>query len=119
MKTVRRYWILLTTLSVVILAGLLALIWVDWQSVGNAWFMIGLAFLVGAAGFILEKGHLLAGWHRRRQKGEETLETKKIPVDQVASVKNGPIIVNQPARFCLAVGVTLIGLSILVTLVFK
>lgn len=116
MKTVKRYWILLTAIGVIVLGGLLALIWTSRIAVGNAWFMIGLAFLLGAAFFVLEKGHLLTGWRRRRQRGDEQLETPKIPVNQVASMKNGPVVVNRYAKFCFAIGVVLIVLSIMMTL---
>lgn len=84
--------------------------------VANIWFMIGLAFLIAGAFFIVEKGHLFTGWRRRKKKGEESLPDKKISVRDVASLKNGPIIVNRYAWFCLINAVGLIALGILLTL---
>lgn len=108
------------TLGLIIVIGLAAMIWTSVVAVANVWFMVGLAFLIGAAFFILEKGHLFAGWRRRRRKNNGPLEMElpeeKIKARDVATVKNGPIIVNRYARFCLINAVGLILFSILLTL---
>lgn len=105
----------LYTLGLILLVGVLALVFVPLIVVGNIWFMIGLVFLVGAAFFVVEKAHLFAGWFRFKKRGEEDLKDKKIEVKSVGSLKNGPIIINKYARFCLIVGVTLIVISMIVT----
>ncbi|ANZ59996.1 hypothetical protein AYR62_02310 [Secundilactobacillus paracollinoides] len=106
----------LTTLAIIVLIGLIAMPFTSLIKVANFWFMIGLVFLIGAAFFIIEKGHLFAGWRRRHRKNEDPLPEEKISVRNVASVKNGPIVVNKYARFCLIVSLTLIVLGIVVTL---
>ncbi|GAX06246.1 hypothetical protein IWT25_01575 [Secundilactobacillus pentosiphilus] len=103
------------TLAVIIIAGLLALPWQSIIVVANFWFMLGLAFLVGAAFFILEKGHLFAGWHRRRRKGEDPLPEERVPVREVGRLKNAPIVVNKYAWFCLINAIGLIVLGIILT----
>ncbi len=106
----------LTTLATILVIGLVAVPFTSLVKVANFWFMIGLVFLIGAAFFIIEKGHMFAGWRRRRHKNEDPLPEEKISVRNVATVKNGPIVVNKYARFCLIVSITLIVLGIVVTL---
>lgn len=106
----------LTTLAAILVIGLVAVPFTSLVKVANFWFMIGLVFLIGAAFFIIEKGHMFAGWRRRRHKNEDPLPEEKISVRNVATVKNGPIVVNKYARFCLIVSITLIVLGIVVTL---
>lgn len=77
--------------------------------------MLGLVFLMGAAFFILEKGHLFAGWRRRRRKDEEPLPEEKVPVREVGRLKNAPIVVNKYAWFCLINAIGLIALGIILT----
>ncbi|WP_089121324.1 DUF3899 domain-containing protein [Secundilactobacillus pentosiphilus] len=115
MKVIKRYRWAVLTLAVIIIAGLLALPWQSIIVVANFWFMLGLAFLVGAAFFILEKGHLFAGWHRRRRKGEDPLPEERVPVREVGRLKNAPIVVNKYAWFCLINAIGLIVLGIILT----
>lgn len=98
------------------LIGVIAMPLTSIVAVANVWFMLGLIFLIGTAFFILEKGHLFAGWRRRRRKGEDPLPEEKIAARDVATVKNGPIIVNRYARFCLINGVVLLALGVLLTI---
>ena len=113
MKSVKRYRWALLTLAVIVVAGLLMLPWQSLLVVANPWFMLGLVFLMGAAFFVLEKGHLFAGWRRRRRKGEEPLPEEKVPVREVGRLKNGPIVVNKYAWFCLinAIGLIVLGIA--------
>ncbi|WP_173021263.1 DUF3899 domain-containing protein [Secundilactobacillus folii] len=108
-------WALLT-LAVILIVGVIAIPLSSLIVVANVWFMLGLVFLIGSAFFILEKGHLFAGWHRRRRKGEDPLPEEKIAPRDVATVKNGPIIVNRYAKFCLINAIVLLGLGIFLTL---
>ncbi|GAX08823.1 hypothetical protein IWT5_01988 [Secundilactobacillus silagincola] len=116
MKKVKQYRWALLTLVIIVAVGLLVLLWQPLIVVANVWFMIGLVFLIGAAFFVLEKGHLFAGWRRRRHKGEESLPEEKISVREVASLKNAPIVVNKYAWFCLINAIGLIVLSIILTI---
>lgn len=116
MKKVKQYRWALLTLVIIVAGGLLVLPWQPLIVVANSWFMIGLVFLIGAAFFVLEKGHLFAGWRRRRRKGEEALPEEKVPAREVASLKNAPIVVNKYAWFCLINAVGLIVLSIILTI---
>lgn len=116
MKKVKRVRWAILTLIIIVVAGLLALPWQPLMTVANIWFMLGLVFLVGAAFFILEKGHLFAGWRRRRRKDEEPLPEEKVPAQEVARLKNGPVVVNQYAWFCLINAIGLIVLGIVATI---
>lgn len=115
MKRIKRYRWALLTLAVIVIVGLLALPWQSIIIVANFWFMLGLVFLMGAAFFILEKGHLFAGWRRRRRKDEEPLPEEKVPVREVGRLKNAPIVVNKYAWFCLINAIGLIALGIILT----
>ncbi|GAK47372.1 hypothetical protein LOSG293_050420 [Secundilactobacillus oryzae JCM 18671] len=117
MSFIKKNRVSLWTLGIILVAGVVALWFAPLIVVANVWFMIGLLFLIGAAFFILEKAHLFAGWFHFRKKGEEDLKKEKIKVESVGSLKNGPIVVNRYARFCLIVGVTLIVVSIFLTLI--
>lgn len=111
----RNKWALLV-LGGIVLIGVIAMPMTSVVAISNVWVMLSLVFLMVGAFFILEKAHLFAGWRRRRRKGEDPLPEERIKVTEVASVKNGPVIVNRYARFCLIVGVGLLVLGIVVTL---
>ncbi|WP_054760686.1 DUF3899 domain-containing protein [Secundilactobacillus collinoides] len=106
----------LTTLAAILVIGLVAVPFTSLVKVANFWFMIGLVFLIGAAFFIIEKGHMFAGCVDADTRTKIRCQKKKISVRNVATVKNGPIVVNKYARFCLIVSITLIVLGIVVTL---
>lgn len=85
---------------------------------GNLDFLIGLALLVIASIFIVGSGHLFTGWRFsfRKKSDLESENGPKYPkAKEVASIKNQPIKVNRYARFCLSVGIFMIGLGIVLT----
>ncbi|PWF99320.1 DUF3899 domain-containing protein [Levilactobacillus bambusae] len=109
-------WAFATAILIILVGVLFIPFGTSVITVANAFFMIGLAFLALAAFFIIERGHLLAGWRRFNKRGGQTDDKpQKIDVRSVGSVKNGPIVVNQYARFCLINGGVLIILGIFLT----
>lgn len=89
------------------------------NNISDFMFLIGMALICLTIINILLHAGLLAGWFRKKQKGEtdEEYQERKIDVRNIASKKkNAPIHFESFAANCLILGIVLIVLAIAVTL---
>ncbi|WP_125765473.1 DUF3899 domain-containing protein [Levilactobacillus mulengensis] len=86
--------------------------------IGNLLFMVGLLLIMFGGICVLAKGHLFTGWRHlwHRKEKVEPLPGEKVPVRQVASTKNAPIVVNTLARFGLVSGACYLILGVVFTI---
>ncbi|GAJ27365.1 hypothetical protein JCM15457_2352 [Liquorilactobacillus sucicola DSM 21376 = JCM 15457] len=105
------------TLLLAVVFSVAAKFVLDTLLISNILFASGLLLVCVSIADLLLKAHLFAGWFQHKKKGEtdEEYRENKIKVEEVGSLKNGPIRSSKFGRSCLAIGSCLILFSIWVT----